>query len=118
MTDQPLLDAMLRMLQRYKVLAVAVTGYTEASYNIGYCGTCSETVTSVRIFYRRADGTDAHWDAEYGDLGELIRELTKDPDEQAAFDAVAIREDDELKWERSARAHRMDEAVAITEVPD
>lgn len=110
--DQPLLDAMLGLIQRYKVPAVEVTGYDEASHNIGYCHTCSEIVTSVRIHYRTSDGTIGHWDEEYNDLGALIRELTDDPAERTAFDAVAVREDEDLKWER-AETHNLDEALRI-----
>lgn len=59
-----LLDAMLAMLQRDKanLYAVAVTGYQECSYNIGYCPTCSDVCTDVRIYFTHRDGSPWHWD--------------------------------------------------------
>jgi hypothetical protein len=107
---------MLAMLQRRRLPAVAVTGYAEASWNIGYCGTCSECVTGVRIYYRDAAGTAHEFDEEYSDLGALIRELTDDPAEVVALDAVAVREPDDLKWERYYETHRLSDALKITEV--
>ncbi len=114
--DQSLLDAMLAMMQRRGIPAVEVTDYAEASYNIGYCGTCSEIATSVRIFYRTNDGRDLHWDEEYDDLGQLIRELTDDPARREALGTVAVRQDDELKWERYYEAHDLGAALRISKV--
>ena len=84
-----LLDAMLRMLQRKGIPAVSVPAYRECSYNIGYCSTCNEMVTEVRIYYNLRSGSPRFWDY-YGDLGRLIRRLTDEPAERAALEAVAV----------------------------
>lgn len=106
-----LLDAMLRMLQRRGVPAVAVPAYRECSYNIGYCETCSEIVTEVRVYWNNRLGALAHWDY-YGDLGELIRELTDEPEKMLA---AAVRESEDERWDHIV-AHSLDEALMM--VPD
>lgn len=108
-----LLDAMLAMIRREgRTDAECVTGYRERSYNIGYCETCSEILTDVRIYYRRADGTDAHYQVQYTDLGQLIRELTDDQDEQGVWDAAATHESSEEAWER-LDVHDFDEEAGF-----
>jgi hypothetical protein len=103
-----LLLAMQAMLRRKDVDAAEVIGYRERSYNIGYCETCSELVTDVRIYYRRGDGTEAHYQVEYTDLGELIRKLTDIPDEQHRWGETATREPNDQRWGR-ASLHSFDE---------
>jgi hypothetical protein len=104
-----LLEAMLSMIQGRGFDAVAVTGYRERSYNIGYCETCSEMVTEVRIYYLRKDGSPGEW--EYlGDLGELIRELTPEAS-QTEWLANAVREPDDERWDRGS-AHSFDDEPA------
>lgn len=108
-TEPPeLLDAMLAWLRRRGRQAERVTGYLERSYNVGYCETCSELVTEVRIFYVQPDGTEAHHQVEYQDLGRLIRELTSDADEQAKWRETATFEDSDAKWDRY-EVHSFDE---------
>jgi hypothetical protein len=44
--------------------------------------------------------------ADYiGDLGEFIRALTDDPSEQAALDAVAVRESEDERWDEAPYRH-------------
>jgi hypothetical protein len=108
-TEPPgLLLAMLGMLRRKGVDAAGVIGYRERSYNIGYCETCSHMVTDVRVYYRRGDGAEDHYQVEYTDLGELIRELTTVPDEVAAWDAAAVRESEDQRFDRFL-VHSFDE---------
>jgi hypothetical protein len=108
-TEPPeLLDAMLAMIRRKGCDAVKVTGYRERSYNIGYCETCSEMVTDVRIFYVKADGSEAHYQAEYTDLGELIRQLTDDPGRRQHWNDTAKRETQDERIDRWG-AHAFDE---------
>lgn len=95
-----LLEAMLAMIRRNGCAASVVTGYRERSYNIGYCESCYEMVADVRIYYRRPDGAEAHYQCEYRDLGELIRELTKDADEQHSWTETVMREPADEHWER------------------
>lgn len=95
-----LLLAMQAMLRSKGRDVAEVIGYRERSYNIGYCETCYDMVTDVRIYYRQADGTEAHYQVEYTDLGELIRELTATPDEAKAWNDAALRETDEQRQER------------------
>ena len=95
-----LLGAMLAYIRREGCDAAEVVGYRERSYNIGYCETCNDLVTEVRIFYTRTDGTDAHFQVDYTDLGELIRKLTDDPGQVTAWNAQATRESDDERWDR------------------
>lgn len=60
--EPALLEAMLRMLQRRGIPAVSVPAYRECSYNIGYCGTCSEIVTEVWVYYNLRSGSPRVWD--------------------------------------------------------
>jgi hypothetical protein len=92
--DVSLLEAMLAMVKRKGVDAVAVPAYRERSYNIGYCVTCSEYVTEVRIYYVHRSGSPGHWDFS-GDLGELIRALTEEPEVRAKWVETAIRGEDD-----------------------
>lgn len=103
-----LLAAMLAMIQSKGVSAAQVTGYRERSYNIGYCGTCSEMTSDVRIYYRSTSGADAYYQAPFTDLGELIRELTKDDAKRQAWDATALRESEDERDERYG-VHNFDE---------
>lgn len=104
-----LLDAMLAMIRRKgRTDAKRVTGYRERSYNIGYCETCSEIVADVRIYYRRTDGTETHYQVQYTNLGQLIRELTDDQGEQGVWDAAATYESSEEAWNR-LDVHHFDE---------
>lgn len=108
-TEPPeLLAAMLAMIRRKGCDAAEVTGYRERSYNIGYCETCSDLVTDVRIYYRRTDGTDAHYQVEFTGLGELIRELTDDPHQFGAWNERAKRETFDERCERWS-VHSFDE---------
>lgn len=110
MPDQPpaLLDAMLAMIRRKGCTAEAVTGYRERSYNIGYCETCNDLVTDVRIYYRQPDGTEAHYQVEYTGLADLIRELTDDPDQRGSWIERATHETADERSERWS-AHSFDE---------
>lgn len=112
MTDAPpgLLVAMRGLMLRRGVPVAAVTGYREVSFNIGFCETCSETVTNVRVYYVADSGGRGVWDY-MGDFGELIRALTDDEDERAAFDAAAERETEDQRWERISSAHSVEEAL-------
>ncbi len=107
--EPALLEAMLRMLQREGIPAVSVPAYRECSYNIGYCGTCSEIVTEVWIYYNLRGGSPRVWNF-CGDLGELIRDLADEPAERGALEAVAVRETDDERWDR-AEFHSVREAL-------
>lgn len=109
-TEPPsLLDAMLAMIRRDGCEdAARVLGYRERSYNIGYCETCSEMVSEVRIYYRRENGTEDHYEVGYTRLGEVIRALTDDPDTARAWDEAATHEPDEERWDRG-NVHSFDE---------
>lgn len=104
---------MLRMIRlRGHRDAAVVTGYRERSYNIGYCETCSEMVTDVRIYYRTDGGADTYYQVGYKDLGKLIRELTGGDTEQAQkWDAAASREPEGERWDRES-VHSFDEEPA------
>jgi hypothetical protein len=115
MADQPLgteppelLEAMLAMIRRKGCDAAQVTGYRERSYNIGYCETCSDLVTDVRIHYHKPDGTEAHYQVEYTGLAELIRELTDDRDRFATWNEAATHETFDERVERWS-VHDFDE---------
>jgi hypothetical protein len=103
-----LLEAMLGYVRRRGHQAERVTGYLERSYNIGYCETCSEMISEVRIFYARPDGSEGHHQVEYQGLAELIRELTDDPATTLAWKATATFEDADAKWDRY-EVHSFDE---------
>ncbi len=117
MTDAPiateppaLLDAMFAMLRRRVGLVDGdrVTGYRERSYNIGYCETCSDLVTDVRIYYERADGRSGHYQVEYTGLAELIRELTDDPEQRGTWIERATHETPDERSDRWS-VHGFDE---------
>jgi hypothetical protein len=108
-TEPPeLLGAMLSMIRRKGCEAAQVTGYRERSYNIGYCETCSDLVTDVRIYYRRPDGAEAHYQCDYTGLGELIRELTDDPGQRGDWAERARYETSDERSERWS-VHDFDE---------
>lgn len=108
---QGLLDAMLPYIQqRGSADAVRVKGYRERSYNLGYCETCWEMVTEVRIFYVTADGTEKHYQVEYQSLGSLICDLTKEQDEVRDWAREATFETDDERWDRE-EAHDFDDEV-------
>lgn len=111
-TEPPeLLEAMLAMLRRKGRQAERVTGYRERSYNIGYCETCSEMVSDVRIYYVCADGTEAHYQCQFDSLGDLIRELTNEPGQAERWNEAAKHESVDERWDRYS-AHSFDEEVA------
>lgn len=70
-----LYDAMERFLAAKGVADADVYGFQQETVDIGYCGTCTELVTSVWIFYRDDDSVERRY-GFIGDFGELIRALT------------------------------------------
>ena len=105
---QSLLDSMLRLIRSKGVQADRVTGYRERSYNIGYCETCYDMASDVRIYYVQADGTEGHWQADYTSLGDLIRELTDDDGQRALWDRTAVHESEDERFDRF-NVHSFDE---------
>ena len=107
--EPSLLEAMLRYVRNKRGAedAVAVMAYRERSFNLGYCETCSELWTTVRIWFNRRSGAlDFYGYA--GDFGQFIRDLTDEPAQRGQWEATAQRESEDERADSWYR-HDFDE---------